>query len=31
MLMVFAEGVHRLLQVVRYQELIAVNPSATLN
>src|ERR1700747_964734 len=28
-LMVFAEGVHRLLQVVRYQELIALNASAT--
>src|SRR4029077_13942574 len=31
MLMMFAEGVHRLLQVVRYQELIALNASATLN
>jgi hypothetical protein len=29
-LMVFAEGVHRLLQVVRYQELTALNASATL-
>jgi hypothetical protein len=28
-LMVFAEGVHRLLQVLRYQELIALNASAT--
>jgi hypothetical protein len=26
---VFAEGVHRLLQVVRYQDLIALNASAT--
>ena len=31
MLVVFAEGVHRLLQVVRYQELIALNASATSN
>jgi hypothetical protein len=27
--MVFAEGIHRLLQVVRYQELIAMNAPAT--